>query len=341
LEERGSVYTPPIAAAFSTAPHVDIKSTGEGKPQDRASVKSAQEEPARIVTPGKSAELTSAWESDTPRQQYQDPDRNISWRNWQQLPEYEVRIRTGDHYLGDENWAHYLGFELAATSQKVIKVSLIRLEGETAADLELSPTVPDAIVKIVNHHMTALKGAWSWTLQAQPYTAPTPLAKLGARNPPATMPVEQLAKPTPPPPQSPIGQTAAGEVKAQDSATVNSAQQESTRTIIPGVRPQNQDPDRTINWHSWQQLLAYEVKIRTGDKYMGGENWAHYLGFELAATSQKVIKVSLIHLEGETAADLELAPSERAAIVKIVNRHMTVQKGAWSWTLQEIKQSGP
>jgi hypothetical protein len=82
------------------------------------------------------------------QQQYQDPDRTIAWRSWQQLPEYEVRIRTGDRYLGGENWAHYLGFELAATSQKVIRVSLIHLEGETAADIELSPAVPDAIVKI-------------------------------------------------------------------------------------------------------------------------------------------------------------------------------------------------
>jgi hypothetical protein len=40
------------------------------------------------------------------------------------------------------------------------------------------------------------------------------------------------------------------------------------------------------------------MRIRTGDHYVGGENRAHYLRFELAATSQKVIKVSLIHLEG-------------------------------------------
>jgi hypothetical protein len=104
---------------------------------------------------------------------------------------------------------------------------------------------------------------------------------------------------------------------------------------------QYQDPDRTITWRSWQQLPAYEVRIRTGDRYLGGENWAHYVGFELAATSQKVIKVSLIHLEGETAADMELSRTVRDAIVKIVNRHMTTQKGAWGWRLQEIKQNGP
>jgi hypothetical protein len=166
------------------------------------------------------------------------------------------------------------------------------------------------------------------------------LAKQGARGTPSTTPGKQLANPTPAP-LAPIGQTAAGEVKAQDNAIVKPAQQESTRTSNSGLRPQNQDPDRPINWYSWQPLAPYEVKIRTGDQSLGGENWAHYLGFELEATSQKVIKVSLIHLEGEAAADLELAPNERTAVVKIVNHHMTAQKGAWSWTLQETKQNGP
>lgn len=82
------------------------------------------------------------------------------------------------------------------------------------------------------------------------------------------------------------------------------------------------------------------MRSRTGDRYLGGETWEHYLEFELAATSQKVIKVSLIHLDGETAADMELSPRGRDAIVKIVNHHMTGRKGAWRWTLQEIKQNG-
>jgi hypothetical protein len=130
-------------------------------------------------TAGQPAGLTSAWESHGPtlpppgtspaphhhHQQYQGPDRTITWRSWQQIPAYGVRIRTGDRYLGGENWEHYLGFELAATSQKVIKVSLIHLDGETAADVELSPRLRDAIVEIVNHHMTARKGTWGWALQ--------------------------------------------------------------------------------------------------------------------------------------------------------------------------------
>jgi hypothetical protein len=158
---------------------VDQKVSGEPKKlvaQDGANVKFAQEDPPRINTPGQPAELTSARESpgapvpatgmsSVPDDHHQGPDRTVTWRSWQQLPASEVRIRTADHYLGGENWAHYLGFELAPTSQKVIKVSLIHLEGETAADIELSPNVRDAIVKIVDHHMTAQKGAWGWTLQ--------------------------------------------------------------------------------------------------------------------------------------------------------------------------------
>jgi TIR domain-containing protein len=189
LAQPGHSDTPPITtveqfegATSSRTPHAGQKAAGEAKRlpgQDSASVKSAQGDPTRIITPGQPAGLTSAWESHRPplpppaktpaphydHQQYQDLDRTITWRSWQQLPASEVRIRTGDHYLGGENWAHYLGFELAATSQKVIKVSLIHLEGETADDIELSPTAREAIVKILDHQMTTQKGAWGWTLQ--------------------------------------------------------------------------------------------------------------------------------------------------------------------------------
>src|SRR6201987_105840 len=335
---RDTTSTTPAEQPANVTPlrsDVDQKVAGDTKRlavQDSASVKPAQDDSTRIITPGQPTELTSALESHGPpvptlgmppaphydHQQYQDPDRTITWRSWHQLPAYEVRIRTGDRYLGGENWAHYLGFELAATSQKVIKVSLIHLEGETAADMELSPTVRDAIVKIVNHHMTAQKGAWNWTFQAEPpNTGPTPLAQRGFQDRPSTEPAEQPASPTPSP-RSDVYQKAAGGAERlaarAGSASVKSAQEDPAR-------------DRTITWRSWHQLPAYEVRIRTGDRDLGGENWAHYLGFELAATSQKVIKVSLIHLEGETAADMELSPTVRDAIVKIVNHHMTAQKG--------------
>jgi hypothetical protein len=172
----------PASATPSPRSDLDQKAAGEAErlaAHDGASVKSVQEDPRRIITPGQPSGLTSAWESHGPplpppgmppaphyhHQQDQGQDRTITWRGWQQLPAYELRVRTGDRYLGGENWEHYLGFELAATSQKVIKVSLIHLDGETAPDMELSPRVRDAIVKIVNDQMTARKGTWGWTLR--------------------------------------------------------------------------------------------------------------------------------------------------------------------------------
>jgi TIR domain len=374
-------------AAATPSPQSDVyqKAAGEAErsaTQHSASVKSAQENPPRTITPAKPAGLISSWEShghrlppsgmppapDYERQQYQAPDRNITWRSWQQLPAYEVRIRTGDRYLGGENWAHYLGFELAATSQKVIKVSLIHLEGEMSADMELSTAARDGVVKIVNHHMTTPKGAWGWTLQAEPpNTGPPPMALPGPQDTPSTTAAVQFA--SAPPSQQPEKAAAEAEKLAiHPSASVKPTQEDATRITAPGQpaeltsvweshtpplpspgmppaphyhHQQYQDPDGAITWHGWQQLQAYEMRIRTGDHYLGGENWAHYLRFELAATSQRMVKVSLIHLEGETAADIEVSPSAREATVKIVNHHMTTPKGAWGWTLQEIKQSGP
>ena len=361
-------------ATSSPTPHVDQNAADKAEglaTQQGASAKSAQEDPARITTPRRAARLTSSWESQAPpvpptgmprapdyhHQQYQSPDRNITWHSWQQLPAYEVRIRTGDRYLGGQNWAHYLGLELAATSQKVIKVSLIHLEGETAADMELSPTARDAIIKIVNHHMTAQKGAWGWTLQAEPpNTGLVALPQRGPQDTPSNMPAVQPASVTPSP-QSNVDQRATGEAEEDPTAIATPGQagrptssSESHRPPVPPTgmppapeyhRQQYQEPDRNITWHSWQQLPAADVRIRTGDHHLGGEKWAHYLELELARTSQKVIKVSLIHLEGQTAADMELSPAARDAIVKIVNHYATAEKGTWGWAFQEIKQSGP
>jgi hypothetical protein len=234
-------------------------------------------------------------------QQYREPDSSIAWHGWQELPANEVKIRTGERYLGGENWGHYLAFELASRSKKVVKISSIHLQGETAPDRELSATAPDALVSIVNHHRTADKGFWGWTLQADPQDTGSPaLVEQGVRNAPAASP-----------------------------------------TVQPGVLQPFLQPkvsDRTVTWHGWQQLVGYDVAIRTGDRYLGGGSWAHYLGFQLAPASQKVIKVSLIRLEGETAADTELSPTAHEAVVKIVNQHMTEERGAWGWALQEIKE---
>ena len=313
-------------AAATPSPQSDVyqKAAGEAErsaTHHSASVKSAQENPPRTIARAKPAGLISSWEShghrlppsgmppvpDNERQRYQAPDRNITWRSWQQLPAYEVRIRTGDRYLGGENWAHYLGFELAATSQKVTKVSLIHLEGEMSADMELSPAARDGVVKIVNHHMTARKGAWGWTLQAEPpNTGPPPVAPPGPRDTPSTTAAVQLAS-APPSQQPEVNQKAAAEAERlaiHPSASVKPTQEDATRMTAPGqpaeltsVWKSHTPPlplpgtDRAITWHGWQQLQAYEMRIRTGDHYLGGENWAHYLRFELAATSQSVVKV--------------------------------------------------
>jgi TIR domain len=305
---------------------------------------------------------------DSHHQQDREPERNITWHDWQELPTYELRTRTGERYLGGEDWAHYLGFELAPSSQKVIKVSSIHLQGETAPDRELSPVTRDVIVTIVDHHRTAEKGLWSWTLQAESQdTDSQALVEQGLQNAPGAPPTIQ-PRLEPFLPQSEVDKpeaVAAQKPVARDSASAGVAQVEPERITAPeqparpasalnsdGPRvpppemPQAPDdhrqeytvPDRSISWHGWQQLPAYDMTIRTGDHYLGDGSWAHYLGFELAPTSQKVIKVSLIHLEGETVANRELSPAAREAVVKIVNHRMTEERGAWGWTLQEVRE---
>jgi hypothetical protein len=39
-------------------------------------------------------------------------------------------------------------------------------------------------------------------------------------------------------------------------------------------------PDRTITWRPWQQSPKGDFRFRTGDRYLGGQLWEHYLGFE-------------------------------------------------------------
>jgi TIR domain len=246
----------------------------------------------RIVPPGPASD----------DQEYREPDSSISWHNWLELPAYEVKIRTGERYLGSEKWGHYLGFELSPTSQKVVKISSIHLQGETALDRELSPTTRDAIVTIVNHHRTAEKGLWGWTLLAEPQDTGSP---------------------------------ALAEQRLQDASGGPPTAQ--PVPLQPFLQPEI-DKTESVTWHGWQQVAGYDVAIRTGDHYLGGGSWAHYLGFQLAPTSQQVIKVSLIRLEGETAAGTELSPTARQAVVKIVNHHMIEERGAWGWALQEIQE---
>jgi hypothetical protein len=60
-------------------------------------------------------------------------DRTITWHPWQEWAEF--RVRTGDRYLGNKRWEHYLGFELYRPSAKKIKISMIYLAMEAVPDV--------------------------------------------------------------------------------------------------------------------------------------------------------------------------------------------------------------
>jgi|SRR6516162_9781498 hypothetical protein len=93
----------------------------------------------------------------------QGADRTITWHPWQDWAEF--RVRTGDRYLGDECWEHYLAFGLYRPSAKRIKISMIYLARELVPDMVIAPGTRYAIVKVTNSNMTAHKGRWSWTAQ--------------------------------------------------------------------------------------------------------------------------------------------------------------------------------
>ena len=46
-----------------------------------------------------------------------------------------------------------------------------------------------------------------------------------------------------------------------------------------------QRADRTITWQQWQEWA--EFRVRTGDRYLGGERWEHYLAFGLICSQRK------------------------------------------------------
>jgi hypothetical protein len=99
------------------------------------------------------------------RQRVEGPDRTITWRQWQEMPGGNFRVRTGDRYLGDGKWQHYLVFEQSRACMRRIRFSLIHLGSEPIADAETSPRSRFAIVVITNGVMTARKGLWSWSAQ--------------------------------------------------------------------------------------------------------------------------------------------------------------------------------
>jgi hypothetical protein len=105
----------------------------------------------------------------------QGSDRTITWHPWQEWAEF--RVRTGDRYLGNERWEHYLGFELYRPSAKKIKISMIYLAVEAVPDVVIAPGRRYAIVKVTNSTMTAHKGRWSWT--AREMRSTNPLSHVG------------------------------------------------------------------------------------------------------------------------------------------------------------------
>jgi hypothetical protein len=96
-------------------------------------------------------------------------------------------------------------------------------------------------------------------------------------------------------------------------------------------------PDRTITWRPWHPSQGGDFRFRTGDRYLGGQSWEHYLAFEQYRTSNKATKLSMIRLGSEgVPEDVVIRPGLRYAIVKVTNGTMTARKGVWSWTAQAV-----
>jgi hypothetical protein len=98
-------------------------------------------------------------------------------------------------------------------------------------------------------------------------------------------------------------------------------------------------PDHTITWQAWKEVPGGAFRWRTGDRYLGGERWEHYLCFEQRPGQAKTIKLSMIHLASESVEDVVLHPGVRYAILKVTNHMMTTHKGVWNWTAREDKRT--
>ena len=120
-------------------------------------------------------------------------------------------------------------------------------------------------------------------------------------------------------------------------STLSAAASPSTVRHYESSREASKGPDRTITWRSWHQSPEGDFRFRTGDRYLGGQVWEHYLGFEQYRASVKAIKLSMIHLGNEDVREeVVIRPGLRYAIVKVTNGTMTAHKGVWSWTAQEV-----
>jgi hypothetical protein len=110
------------------------------------------------------AQVNARW------QRFNGPDRTITWRPWRHKPECDYRFRTGDRYLGNRTWEHYLAFEEPRFSNEAIKIYMICLAKEhLTEEVVICPGSRYAIFKIVNGSMTAHKGPWTWTAEAVDY----------------------------------------------------------------------------------------------------------------------------------------------------------------------------
>jgi len=114
------------------------------------------------------------------------------------------------------------------------------------------------------------------------------------------------------------------------SATVFAAERPYTR-----YHKSFKGPDRTITWQAWKEVPGGAFRWRTGDRYLGGEQWEHYLCFEQHPGQPKAITLSMIHLDSESVEDVMLRPGLRCAILKVTNHMMTAHKGVWKWTARE------
>jgi len=109
----------------------------------------------------------SVAQADSRWQRFNGPDRTITWGPWRQKPECEYRFRTGDRYLGNRTWEHYLAFEERKFSNGAIKLYMIGLANEhLTEEVVIFPGLRYAIFKITNGSMTAHKGPWTWTAEA-------------------------------------------------------------------------------------------------------------------------------------------------------------------------------
>jgi hypothetical protein len=81
-----------------------------------------------------------------------------------------------------------------------------------------------------------------------------------------------------------------------------------------------------------------DFRFRTGDRYLGGQLWERYLGFEEYRASVMAIMLSMIRLGSEELREeVVIRPGLRYAIVMVTNGTMTANKAIWSWTAQEVR----